>query len=429
MPIDTCKQWIEEMADRKTRERLFRRIESYVDEMIDLQIQLTAIPALSPDNRGAGEADKADFLHHFLQRAGFDEIQFINAPDDRVPSGYRPNMIVTSPGRDPNRKVWILTHTDIVPPGEIGLWSEDPYKGYVKDGCVYGRGTEDNQQDLVASIFAAKAFLDEQITPVSGIGLAFVADEETSSGFGLDYVLRHPRNPFRRQDLIVVPDSGEPDGRAIEIAEKSMLWLRFVTRGVQCHGSRPALGRNAFLAASRLIVALQKLHRKFPVRDRLFTAPESTFQPTRKETNFSSINTIPGEDIFFMDCRILPMYDLNDVMNEIRRIMETIEKRYGVAIEVSPVQWVQAPPSTGENTAVVVALKKALRDVYRIKGKTVGVGAGTVAAVFRRHGYEAAVWSRLNQKAHQPDECCVIGNMIGNAKVFAHLMLQSSREV
>jgi len=414
------------MVDRKTKERIFRRIENYVDDMIDLQIRLTAIPALSPDNQGAGEADKADFLQHYLRRAGFDEIDFINAPDKRVPSGYRPNLIVTSPGKDSNRKVWILTHTDIVPPGEIGLWCDDPYKGYVKDGYVYGRGTEDNQQDLVASIFATKAFLDEKIVPESGIGLAFVADEETSSRFGLDYILQDPRNPFRKQDLIVVPDSGEPDGRAIEIAEKSMLWLRFVTKGVQCHGSRPALGRNAFLASSHLIVALQKLHKIFPIRDKLFTPPESTFQPTRKEPNCSSINTIPGEDTFFMDCRILPIYDLNDVMNEISRIMVTIEKKYRVTIGAFPVQQVQAPPSTGENAAIVLALKKAIRDVYGVNGKIVGVGAGTVAAVFRKYGYEAAVWSKLSQKAHQPDECCRIDNMIGNAKVFAHLMLQSS---
>jgi len=414
------------MKDKNTKEKLFRRIESYRDDMIALQIQLTAIPALSPENQGTGEADKVDFLHRFLRKAGFKEIDFINAPDDRVPSGYRPNMIVTSPGRDPYRRVWILTHTDIVPPGEIGLWSNDPYQGYAKDGCVYGRGTEDNQQDLVASVYAAKAFLDEKITPVSGIGLAFVADEETSSRFGLDYVLKDPRNPFRKQDLIVVPDSGEPDGRAIEIAEKSMLWLRFVTKGVQCHGSRPALGRNAFLAASHLIVALQKLHKIFPLRDRLFTPPESTFQPTRKETNSSSINTIPGEDTFFMDCRILPSYDLSDVMNEIRCIMKTIEQKYCVTVDFFPVQQVQAPPPTGESAAIVLALKKAIRDVYGIKGKTVGVGAGTVAAVFRKYGYEAAVWSKLCQKAHQPDECCLIDNMIGNAKVFAHLMLQSS---
>ena len=105
--------------------------------------------------------------------------------------------------------------------------------------------------------------MDEKILPETSVGLAFVADEETSSHWGLDYVLQHPLNPFKKEDLIVVPDSGEPDGSAIEIAEKSILWLRFKTKGVQCHGSRPALGKNAFLASSYLIVELQSLYKKY----------------------------------------------------------------------------------------------------------------------------------------------------------------------
>ena len=70
---------------------------------------------------------------------------------------------------------------------------------------VYGRGTEDNQQDMVSSLFAAKAFLDEGILPEASIGLAFVSDEETGSQFGLDFVLKNVRNPFRMTDLIMFP--------------------------------------------------------------------------------------------------------------------------------------------------------------------------------------------------------------------------------
>lgn len=414
--------------NKNIKERIFRRIDSYVADMIDLQIKLTAIPALSPDNQGTGETEKADFLHKYLIQSGFINIEEINAPDNRVPGGYRPNLLVHCPGKNIHRKVWILTHTDIVPPGEIGLWSEDPYKAYFKDGCVFGRGTEDNQQDLVASLFAAKAFLDENILPETPVGLAFVADEETSSRWGLDYVLQHPHNPFKKEDLIVVPDSGEPDGSAIEIAEKSILWLRFTTKGVQCHGSRPSLGKNAFLASSYLIVELQSLYKKYAAHEKLFNPPESTFQPTRKESNFSSVNTIPGEDTFFMDCRILPLYDLADVMKEMRRIADLIAEHFQVKIDIQTVQHVQAPFPTPKNAAVVRALKEAIKDVYQVRGKAVGIGAGTVAAVFRRYGYEAAVWSKLRYKAHQPDECCLIDNMVGNAKVFAHLMLQSLKQ-
>ncbi|MEA3471160.1 MAG: M20 family metallo-hydrolase, partial [Thermodesulfobacteriota bacterium] len=46
-----------------------------------------------------------------------------------------------------------------------------------------------------------------------------------------------------------------------------------------------------------------------------------------------------------------------------------------------------------------------------------------VAAHLRKKGYPAAVWSRLGRTAHQPNENCIISNMMGNAKVFAHLFL------
>jgi len=407
-----------------TREKLFQKIGTYVEDMIDLQISLTAIPALAPENQGNGEAEKADFLRSFLEGHNFPNLMFLHAPDERVPAGYRPNILIHHPGRDKSRTLWILTHTDIVPPGELHLWHRNPYEGYVNDGCVFGRGTEDNQQDLVASIFALKAFIDEDILPEISVGLAFVADEETSSRMGVDYILNHKDNPFRKEDLIVIPDFGSSDGSSIEIAEKSILWLKFTITGLQCHSSRPSLGRNAFLASSHLVMELQKLHNFFPRRDRLFSPPESTFQPTKKEGNTSSINTIPGEDTFYMDCRVLPRYDLKEVMEEIHRRMDVIEKLYGVTVKVSPVQEVQAPPPTPQNAPIVYALKKAIRDVYRLKGKTVGVGAGTVAAVFRKYGYNVAAWSKLGHQAHQPNESCLIENMVGNAKVFAHMMLQ-----
>ena len=97
---------------------------------------------------------------------------------------------------------------DVVPPGEIGLWDADPYQAYVKDGRIYGRGVVDNQQDLVASLFAFLACIDEKVTPRRTPGLIFVADEETASSYGLAYLLSHPRNPCRKADIICVPDSG-----------------------------------------------------------------------------------------------------------------------------------------------------------------------------------------------------------------------------
>jgi succinyl-diaminopimelate desuccinylase len=413
------------MIDPVVFEKVKQRIELYRDAMIRMQIELTAIPALSPDSGGQGEYDKARYLLEKLRALGFEHIQEIDAPDGRVSSGVRPNILVTQPGKRPDKTTWILTHLDIVPPGEKALWSEDPYKGYQKGERIYGRGTEDNQQDLVASIFAAKALMDEGVVPENMLGLAFVADEETASQYGLAYLLQHKDNPFRKSDLLVAPDSGNEDGSLIEIAEKSIYWLRFKTTGKQCHASRPELGRNAFLAASHLVVRLHDLHRIFAVVDPLYHPPASTFQPTKKEMNVPNVNTIPGEDVFYLDSRILPQYPLSDVFNQIRRMADDIEKQFGVTIEIQTVQAVQAPSPTPGDAPVVLALQEAIRDVYKVEAQPQGIGAGTVAAYFRREGYPVAVWCRIGSTAHQPDEHCLIDNMIGNAKVYAHLFLQA----
>lgn len=405
-------------------ETIIRRIDSYKDAMIKLQVDLTAIPAMSPDNGGDGEFNKAQFIFKYLTGMNFPNVLEIDAPDSRTSSGIRPNLVVTIPGNNPQKTVWIMTHMDVVPPGELELWDEDPFRCYVKNGRVYGRGTEDNQQDIVSSIFAAKAFLDEGIKPECSIGLAFVADEETASRFGLSFILQNKENPFRKTDIIVIPDSGNEDGSMIEIAEKSILWLRFKTIGKQCHASRPGLGKNAFQAASHLVVLLDRLHHIFAASDPFYEPQTSTFQPTKKEPNIPNINTIPGDDVFYMDSRVLPQYRLSHVLHEIRGIADEIEKQFDISIEITTVQEVQAPPPTPHDAPVVTALKEAIRLVYNVEATPQGIGGGTIAAIFRENNYPAAVWSRMQHTAHQPNENCLISNMVGNAKVYANLFLQ-----
>jgi succinyl-diaminopimelate desuccinylase len=412
------------MIDENLFKRIMERIDSYRQTMIDLQIGLCAIPAIGPDNGGDGESAKADFLKKRLIDLGFKCFRHYDAPDDRVTAGIRPNFMTTLDGNKKSKFTWIITHLDIVPPGEIKLWSHDPYSAYVKNGLIFGRGSEDNQQDMVAAIFAAKAILDEGVQTPNSIGLVFVADEETSGAKGLYHILDSLEQVFRRDDLIIVPDSGNPDGTLIEVAEKSILWLGFKTIGKQCHGSNPHLGNNAFIAGSHLVTRLCKLNKLFSKSNPLFEPPASTFQPTKKEANVGNINTIPGEDVFYMDCRILPDYDLREVMAGIENIVHKIEKKFRVHIEISTKQYVQSVRSTPPDAPVVRALQKAILDVYNVQAFAGGIGAGTVASYMRKTDYPVAVWSKTNQNAHQPDENCPIDNMLGNAKVFAHVFLQ-----
>ncbi|MGA2588019.1 MAG: M20 family metallo-hydrolase [Candidatus Aminicenantales bacterium] len=404
-------------------EKIAQRIESYRNAMIELQVKLASIPAIAPSSGGEGEAKKAEFLVKFLQENGFVDIEVIKAPDLDAPSGYRPNILAYCRGKSSAKTIWIMSHMDVVPPGELSLWSGDPFRPWVEGGKIFGRGVEDNQQDLVASIFAVKAFQALGLKPNYDIGLALVADEETGSDKGIAYVLRHSK-AFRPKDLIIVPDAGNEDGTMIEIAEKSILWLKFKTLGKQTHGSMPEKGINAFKAASFLAAELNTLYDIFPVKDPVFDPPISTFEPTKKEANVPNINTIPGEDVFYMDSRILPNYEVADVQAKIKEIVAGIEARFKVKISIEEHQKALAAPPTPAKAAVVMALGKAIKAVYGKEGKPMGIGGGTVAALFRHEGFEAACWSRLDETAHQPNEYCIIDNMVGDAKVFAHIFLQ-----
>jgi succinyl-diaminopimelate desuccinylase len=410
----------DKMADFQ---KIAKRIESYRDQMIDMQIKLCSLPAISPTSGGEGEAKKAEVLLDFLKEIGLTNIQVIKAPDMDAPSGYRPNILALRKGKSPSKTIWIMTHMDVVPPGELSLWEGNPFQAWVKEGKIYGRGVEDNQQDMVASIFALKAFIEEGINPLYDVGIALVADEETGSGKGIEYVLEHSR-AFRKQDLIIVPDAGNEEGTMIEVAEKSILWLKFKTLGKQAHGSTPEKGINSFKAASFLVTELDKLNQLFSEKDPLFSPPTSTFEPTKKEANVPNINTIPGEDIFYMDSRLLPRYTIEEVEAKIKEMMHKIENEFGVKITMEENQKAPAAPPTPADASVVHALKKAIKAVYGKEGKAVGIGGGTVAALFRMADYEAACWAKMDETAHQPNEYCIIDNMIGDSKVFAHIFLQ-----
>ena len=409
------------MVTGQDLDRIVRKVEELTETMIDLQKQITAVPAIGPDNDGDGEVKRAELLKGILEEIGFDSVEEYRCPDKRVPEGYRPNLVAKVHGKDRNRNVWILTHMDIVPPGDLEHWESDPYTVVMKDGRLYGRGVEDNQQSMVASIATGKAIIDEKVEPPVNYALALVSDEETGSKHGLEYLMQ--KHVFNDGDLIVVPDFGSPGGDKIEIAEKSIVWFKFTVRGIQCHASKPLPGCNSLRTAADLIVNLEKLYERFGFQDELFEPSGSTFEPTKKEPNVPNVNTIPGEDVFFVDCRILPKFSVDEVAEEVRRIAGEVERRRNLKISVEIAKRDEAPEPTARDAVVVKALGKAIKKVHGKDARLVGVGGGTVAAVFRRHGLPAAVWTQTEETAHQVNESCIVRNMVGDAKVFAALIL------
>jgi len=401
--------------------KIFSEIERQKNEMTQALMELIRIPAIAPENGGEGESRKAEKLMQILEAVGFDKIERFDKEDDRVPSEKRPNVIAYCYGENKAEKLWIITHLDVVPPGEESLWTiTKPFEPTIKEGRVYGRGSEDNGQSMVASIFAVKTLKNLGIKPKRTVALAFVADEEQGSTYGIQHLMK--RVLFKKDDLIIVPDGGNENGSFIEIAEKSALWFRIRTVGKQTHASRPHQGLNAHRVGMECALALDRmLHERYPLKDEYFDPPESTFEPTKKDKNVDAVNIVPGEDVTYFDCRVLPNYNIEEILNDVHELAKEFEKKTGAKIKIEVLQKSVAPKPTGANSKMVVVLKEAIKKVSGLEPKVGGIGGGTCAAFFRKIDVPAVVWSTIDETAHQPNEYAKIENIANDAKIFAYI--------
>jgi succinyl-diaminopimelate desuccinylase len=249
-----------------------------------------------------------------------------------------------------------------------------------------------------------------------------VADEEQGSTYGIQHLIK--QGVFKKEDLIVVPDGGNGTGSFIEIAEKSILWFKVCTVGKQTHASRPGDGLNAHRVGMEYGLALDKmLHEKYPAKDKHFDPPESTFEPTKKDKNVDAVNIVPGEDVNYFDCRILPHYSVGGILSDVNGLASTYGQKTGANIRVEVIQKTVAPKPTEVNAKIVLMLKEAINSVRQVEPKVGGVGGGTCAAFFRRIGIPAVVWSTVDEMAHQPNEYAKIVNLVNDAKIFASLVI------
>jgi len=255
------------------------------------------------------------------------------------------------------------------------------------------------------------------------IGVALVADEELGSKYGIQKLLSED-GIFKEGDMFVVPDSLSVDGKDIEVAEKGMLWLKINVAGKQVHASTPDDGVNANRYASMLITDIyEALNSKYSDTDELYEPNRSTFEPTKREKNVDSVNIIPGSDIFYFDCRVLPKYKLDDVLHDVENVAK-MEKFAKVKINIETFNRDDPTEPTKPNSIVAKRLMDTIKELRGIDARPIGIGGGTCAAFFRRKGYPSVAWGTTREDvAHQPNEYCSIKDIVDDAKVFAAMCI------
>ena len=212
-------------------EDVLRRVEASEDDAVSMMCGMTEVPAIAPCNGGDGECARADRIQGFLK--GFDTVERYDTEDPDHPGVMRANIVARRKGRKEGT-VWFITHMDVVPVGELSDWDNPPFEPLVKDGRIYGRGTEDNGQSLIGVITASKTLADQELQGMS-LGAAFVGDEESGSNCGVKHLIS--QGIFKDGDFIIVPDWGSPGGTMVDVSEKQLLWVKIAVTGKQTHGS------------------------------------------------------------------------------------------------------------------------------------------------------------------------------------------------
>ena len=212
-------------------------------------------------------------------------------------------------------------HYDVVPVS--GQWKHgDAFNPVVDRGWIYGRGTADMKGAIASIVHALKALRATGTTPRCNVEVSFVADEETDSLLGTNWVVDHGK---LRADYAVVGEGGE--GAAVCCGHNGVVWLNIIVHGKAAHGSMPEKGINALEKMSALVLALGG-YKKILARQ-TFRAPDGRkLHPTLNLGGVfapgegGKINTVPALASFTIDRRVLPAEDLRAAERELRAFLK-----------------------------------------------------------------------------------------------------------
>jgi acetylornithine deacetylase len=205
------------------------------------------------------------------------------------------------------------SHLDTVPPAPG--WTFPPWTPTIREGRVYGLGSNDAKASVAAMTAAFLRILGAGGLPGARLVLALAASEETG-GAGTEVLVPAMRREGFEPDAAVV---GEPTGLDVAIAQKGHLVLDLVEKGTACHAAHgQALGAaNALRLLALDLVALDgadlgPLHLELgPV----------TLEPTTIRGG-SARNVIPAEASCTLDVRTNPGESPERLVERLRSCVE-----------------------------------------------------------------------------------------------------------
>jgi acetylornithine deacetylase/succinyl-diaminopimelate desuccinylase-like protein len=356
-----------------------------------------ALVRIDTSNPPGNETRVVTYLRQVLDREHIPYQVFALTP-------LRANLVARLKGNGSKLPLILLGHTDVVGV-DREKWGVDPFAAIVRNGWVLGRGTIDDKSHVAVSLMTMillhrmKTSLDRDVIFLAEAG------EEGTTKWGIDFLVQQHWGDIAAEYALAEGGQVTTHGdtvRFVEISttEKVVRPVRLIAHGTSGHGSQPRLDNPIVHLAG----AVERLgHWQPPMRLNATTrawfdglakisTPEDSFRyahiadpdrtmaiqrylaereignyallrtsivPTMISGGFRT-NVIPSEAEATLDVRALPDEDLDQLWNEMRRIVAD------PSVEVDPLETFTRPaaPPSRLDTDMYRALEHAQQKLF-----------------------------------------------------------------
>lgn len=301
-------------------------------------------------------------------------------------------------------------HTDVVPPGDAGSWSSDPFGAVVADGVLYGRGAADMKSAIAAFVEAVARFRERRGGSFEGsISLLITGDEEGKAINGTRKVLEWMAGRGETIDVCLVGEPSNPLalGDMIKIGRRGSLTGKLVVTGVQGHTAYPDLADNPL---PRLIAMLSAIAGT-PLDEGTAHFQPSNLQLTTIDVGNPAPNVIPERASAGFNIRFNDLHTGDSLTSWLREQLDGVGGDYDLDIHVSGEAFLTPP---GEFSELLV---RAVREVTG-REPELGTTGGTSDARFIKDYCPVAEFGLIGQTMHKVDERIAVSDVRALVEIY-----------
>jgi acetylornithine deacetylase len=219
-------------------------------------------------------------------------------------------VTITVPGRAPGETLALVSHLDTVPAGDG--WTRPAFEPTIEDDRMYGRGAGDAKASVASMLMAARD-LAESGGPVRGRLLVMLGYEEETKYTTMGTAVER----LEKIDAAVV---GEPTNLEFAIAQRGLMMVDLVARGVQRHAGYAADNPDFTNAIVELGRNLARLPSLFGERVHLVLGI-ATATPTMIEGGISR-NVTPPVARAVLDVRSTPSWTHQELAEALKAALD-----------------------------------------------------------------------------------------------------------